>query len=30
VKALNHAALQFTAELERWLRAVPAAGSEFP
>jgi cholesterol transport system auxiliary component len=28
VKALNHAALQFTGELERWLRAVPAARSE--
>ena len=28
VKALNHVALQFTAELERWLRTVPAARSE--
>lgn len=30
VKALNRAALQFTAELERWLRTVPAARSESP
>ena len=30
VKALNHAALQFTAELEQWLRMVPAARTESP
>lgn len=30
VKALNQAASQFTAELERWLRTVPAARSESP
>jgi cholesterol transport system auxiliary component len=30
VKALNEAALQFTAELERWLRTVPATRSESP
>ncbi|HKZ11752.1 MAG TPA: ABC-type transport auxiliary lipoprotein family protein [Rhodanobacteraceae bacterium] len=30
VNALNHAALQFTAELERWLRNVRAARSESP
>jgi len=28
VKALNDAALQFAAELERWLRTTPAAQSE--
>ena len=30
VSALNHATLQFTAELERWLRTAPATRSEFP
>jgi len=30
VNALNHAALQFTAELERWLHTIPAAQTASP